>query len=96
MWSSDCHYSTIATVISCDNRCFAQRWYAGCDYGHGTARFITKLGQPIIGTLKKVTLSAGVATFGPDGRNAAELIGKADRAAYQAKRDGRDRVSVSI
>jgi len=49
----------------------------------------------IEGAQKKVT-SVGVATFGPDGRNAAELIGKADRAAYQAKRDGRDRVCVSI
>ena len=50
----------------------------------------------IEGATKKVTISAGVATFGPDGRNAAELIGRADQAVYQAKRDGRDRVSVSI
>jgi len=49
----------------------------------------------IDGATKKVTISAGVATFGPDGRNAAELIGRADQAVYQAKRDGRDRVCVS-
>ena len=49
----------------------------------------------IEGATKKVTRSTGVATFGPDGRNAAELIGRADRAVYQAKRDGRDRVCVS-
>ena len=50
----------------------------------------------IDGAPKKVTISAGVATLGPDGRNAAELIGRADQAVYQAKRDGRDRVCVSI
>ncbi|MCZ6732447.1 MAG: diguanylate cyclase [Gammaproteobacteria bacterium] len=50
----------------------------------------------IDGAPKKITISAGVATFGPDGHNAAELIGRADQAVYQAKRDGRDRVSVSI
>ena len=49
----------------------------------------------IEGAPRKVTISAGVATFGPDGRNAAELIGRADQAVYQAKRDGRDRVCVS-
>jgi len=43
----------------------------------------------IEGAQKKVTISAGVATLGQDGNNSAELIGKADQAVYQAKRDGR-------
>ncbi len=37
----------------------------------------------------------GVATHGPDGNNSAELIGRADQALYQAKRDDRDRACVS-
>lgn len=50
---------------------------------------------PIEGVPKKVTISAGVATLGQDGSNTAELIGRADQAVYQAKRDGRDRVCVA-
>jgi diguanylate cyclase (GGDEF)-like protein len=49
----------------------------------------------IEGAPKKITISAGVATLGQDGNNTAELIGKADQAVYQAKRDGRDRVCVA-
>ncbi len=49
----------------------------------------------IEGASKKVTISAAVATFGADGRNAAELIGSADQTVYQAKRDGRDRVCLA-
>ena len=49
----------------------------------------------IEGAQKKVTISAGVATLGQDGNNSAELIGKADQAVYQAKRDGRNRVCLA-
>lgn len=50
---------------------------------------------PIEGVQKKVTISAGVATLGQDGNTTAELIGKADQAVYQAKREGRDRVCLA-
>ncbi|MFQ5760544.1 MAG: diguanylate cyclase [Acidiferrobacterales bacterium] len=55
----------------------------------------TIAGTTIEGAPKKVTISAGVATLGQDGNNTAELIGRADQAVYQAKRDGRDRVCVA-
>ena len=42
-----------------------------------------------------VTLSAGVALWPNHGHTLEELMQAADRALYQAKRDGRDRVQVS-
>jgi diguanylate cyclase (GGDEF)-like protein len=45
-------------------------------------------GQP----LGKISISGGIAAFPEDGRNAGELIAAADRALYEAKRQGRDRV----
>ena len=42
-----------------------------------------------------VTLSAGVALWPSHGHALEELMQAADRALYQAKRDGRDRVQVS-
>jgi len=43
----------------------------------------------------RVTLSAGVALWPSHGHTLEELMQSADRALYQAKRDGRDRVLVS-
>jgi diguanylate cyclase (GGDEF)-like protein len=43
--------------------------------------------------LRAVTVSAGVATLGAGGGAAERLVAAADRALYQAKRDGRNRVA---
>ena len=45
--------------------------------------------------IMNVTLSAGVALWPSHGHALEELMQAADRALYQAKRDGRDRVHVS-
>ncbi len=45
--------------------------------------------------LGPVTLSCGVSAFPRHGRSREELLLAADAALYQAKREGRDRVSVS-
>ena len=45
--------------------------------------------------LKAVTLSAGVSVYPGDGSTAAELIGSADRALFEAKAAGRDRVVLA-
>ncbi len=42
-----------------------------------------------------LTISLGLATFPSNADNPNDLIEKADRALYQAKRGGRNRVSVS-
>lgn len=42
-----------------------------------------------------ITVSAGIATYGPGLTAANELLICADRALYQAKQDGRDRVCVA-
>ena len=46
------------------------------------------------GGLGRVTASIGVATFPADALDADDLLRVADRAMYEAKRDGRDRVAV--
>jgi two-component system cell cycle response regulator len=43
----------------------------------------------------RVTASFGVAAY-PETHNADELMNSADRALYRAKREGKNRVSVSI
>jgi len=45
--------------------------------------------------LGSITLSAGVATFPDHGRTPEDLIIAADRALYQAKNEGRNRVVVA-
>ncbi len=41
---------------------------------------------------KRLTVSVGVATFPEDAAEPAELLNRADRALYQAKREGRNRI----
>jgi diguanylate cyclase (GGDEF)-like protein len=43
---------------------------------------------------KKLTISAGVALFPDHGANHIELLKNADKALYQAKNEGRNRICV--
>jgi diguanylate cyclase (GGDEF)-like protein len=43
---------------------------------------------------RKMTASLGVGTAGPETPNAAALVDQADRALYQSKRTGRNRVTI--
>jgi two-component system, cell cycle response regulator len=47
------------------------------------------------GTSVHVTISAGLASFPQDGKNAADLFALADERMFQAKREGRNRVVAS-
>lgn len=49
---------------------------------------VEHLGRP----LEKITFSAGVAIYPMHGTSGSDLVKAADRALYQAKRDGRNRV----
>ncbi|HEY2455898.1 MAG TPA: GGDEF domain-containing protein [Candidatus Acidoferrum sp.] len=51
---------------------------------------VTKRGEEI-----SLTISAGLASFPEDGRDAGELFALADRRMFQAKREGRNRVVTS-
>lgn len=42
----------------------------------------------------RVTISMGVSTFPEDGKTGSEIVGRADEALYQAKREGRNRVCI--
>jgi two-component system cell cycle response regulator len=48
-----------------------------------------------LGCEVRVTCSFGIAEVGPGMRTAAELFAAADKALYQSKQDGRNRVSVA-
>ena len=55
-------------------------------------RDIGQLSLPMAGRLISSTVSAGAVTFPDDANNAAELLRRADRAMYEAKRRGKDQV----
>jgi diguanylate cyclase (GGDEF)-like protein len=46
-------------------------------------------------TLRRITVSIGVAAFPQHGTSASQIIRLADQALYQAKAEGRDRVVVA-
>ena len=59
-----------------------------------TLRGVTE-GAKFLPTGEPVTISLGVATFPVDGHDPATLIAAADRALYQAKAGGRNRVAAA-
>ena len=46
-------------------------------------------------TLRRITVSIGVAAFPQHGTSAAQIVGLADEALYRAKADGRNRVVIA-
>ncbi|MBI3754926.1 MAG: GGDEF domain-containing protein, partial [Deltaproteobacteria bacterium] len=61
----------------------------------GALAFAKRLLKEIAGTPfpnRKITLSGGVAAFPRDGKTPLDLIKKADKFLYRAKKQGRNRV----
>ena len=59
-----------------------------------TLRGVTE-GAKFLPSGEAMTVSLGIATFPDDGQDGATLIAAADRALYQAKADGRNRVAAA-
>ncbi|OIO36951.1 MAG: hypothetical protein AUJ74_00445 [Candidatus Omnitrophica bacterium CG1_02_44_16] len=59
---------------------------------HNFVNEVNEPGQPS----QKITVSLGVASFPDDGRTKSELIQAADEALYEAKRSGRNKVTIAL
>ena len=57
-------------------------------------RNAAEIAIPYEGRLVHATLSLGVAAYPDHGQDVQAVIGKADQALYQSKRDGRNRVTA--
>ncbi|MEF2550226.1 PleD family two-component system response regulator [Aurantimonas sp. A2-1-M11] len=58
-------------------------------------RSVSDMPFRIAGEFLTVTVSEGLAVFDPDHDDAASLIERADRALYEAKRNGRNRIGLA-
>ena len=65
--------------------------WGACDYEVGG--WVARL-RKYIETFMPITVSIGVANFKGNAQNTVGLIYKADRALYQAKANGRNRVEI--
>jgi diguanylate cyclase (GGDEF)-like protein len=51
--------------------------------------------RPPASDMKRVTASIGVAVFPDHGQEMDDVVGAADHAMYEAKREGRDRIAIA-